>query len=141
MGSGDLGRPAELALAVLESLDAEESGSDLARRACYSRPHLHRLFNALLEEKPGEMRRRLLLERAACQLGRTQTSVTEIAFDAQYGSLEAFIRAFRKAFGLLPGHYRRLGATHYHLPAKNGIHFYAPALTGGRMAGSHKQLS
>jgi AraC family transcriptional regulator len=122
----------ELASAVLGSLDSEESGEGLARRACYSRPHFHRLFRALLEENPGEMRRRLLLERAAYQLSRTGTSVTEIAFDAQFGSLEGFIRAFRKAFGLSPSHYRRLGPAHYRLQAKNGIHFYAP---GSRQKG------
>src|SRR5438552_2014578 len=80
----------ELASVILESLDSEESGEGLARRAFYSRPHFHRIFRALLAEKPGEMRRRILLERAAYQLGRSDVSVTEIAFDAQYGSLEAF---------------------------------------------------
>lgn len=122
----------ELVSVILESLDTEESGAALASRACYSRPHFHRLFLALVEETPGEMRRRLLLERAAYRLSRTGVSVTELAFDAQYGSLEAFTRAFRKAFGVSPSHYRRLGATHYRLPAKNGIHFYAP---GSRQKG------
>ena len=68
------------------------------------------------------MRRRLLLERAAWQLSRTQLSVTDIGLDANYGSLEAFTRAFRKAFGISPSLYRRLGATHTHLHATNGIH-------------------
>jgi AraC family transcriptional regulator len=126
-------RSAELVSVIVESLDSEESGEALARRACYSRPHFHRLFRALMEEKPGEMRRRLLLERAAYQLGRTELPVTELAFDAQYGSLEAFTRAFRKAFGVSPSHYRRLGVTHYRLSAKNGIHFYAP---GSRQKGA-----
>jgi AraC family transcriptional regulator len=72
------------------------------------------------------MRRRLLLERAAWQLGRTRNSVTDIALDANFGSLEAFTRAFRKAFGVSPSLYRRMGARNICLPAPNGIHFAAP---------------
>lgn len=71
------------------------------------------------------MRRRLLLERAAWRLSRTICSITEIALDADYGSLEAFTRAFRRAFGASPSIYRRMGKTYYHLPAPNFIHFGA----------------
>jgi uncharacterized damage-inducible protein DinB len=79
----------------------------------------------MVAETPGAMRRRLLLERAAWQLGRTPLPVTEIAFQSLYGSLEAFTRAFRKAFGISPSLYRRMGATHFRLPAPNGMHFGA----------------
>src|SRR5678816_4661430 len=78
---------------VLGSLDDEAATGELARRAYRSRSHFYRLFQALIEESPGTMRRRLLLERAAWQLGHTRASVTEIALDANYGSLEAFTRA------------------------------------------------
>ena len=76
----------------------------------------------MIEETPVAMRRRLLLERAAWQLSRTRLSVTDIGLDANYGSLEAFTRAFRKAFGVSPSLYRRMGATHTHLNTANGIH-------------------
>jgi AraC-like DNA-binding protein len=127
-----------LAGLMLESLDEEGSGEHLAERAYWSRSHFHRLFRALLAEPPGEMRRRLFLERAAWQLGRSDVSVTEIALDAHYGSLEAFTRAFRKAFGVSPSLYRRLGASYYWLPARNGIHFRASA--PGRKGGSDMDL-
>lgn len=71
------------------------------------------------------MRRRLLLERAAWQLSRTQLSVTDISLDAGYGSLEAFTRAFRKGFGVSPSLYRRMGATYTHLHTSNGIHHHS----------------
>ena len=71
------------------------------------------------------MRRRLLLERAAWQLSRTQLSVTDISLNANYRSLEAFARAFRKAFRVSPSLYRRMGATYTHLYAANGIHHYS----------------
>jgi len=119
---------AELSAVVLGSLDADGATDDLARRAYRSRAQFFRLFRALIEESPAAMRRRLLLERAAWQLGRTKTSVTEIAFQADYGSLEAFTRAFRKAYRISPSLYRRMGASHIHLPAPNGFHFNAPDL-------------
>ncbi len=116
----------QLVAGVLDSLDEEAATDDLARQSYRSRAQYYRLFRALIEESPAAMRRRLLLERAAWQLGRTQTSITEIAMEANYGSLEAFTRAFRKAFRVSPSLYRRMGATHTHLPAPNGFHYYAP---------------
>lgn len=111
---------------VLDSLD-EDGGSDaLARRALRSRTQFFRLFRAVIDETPAAMRRRLLLERSAWQLGRTRHSVTRIALDAGYGSLEAYTRAFRKAFRISPSLYRRMGATHFRLPAPSAIHFCAP---------------
>ena len=79
----------------------------------------------MIEETPIAMRRRLLLERAAWQLSRTQLSVTDISLNANYGSLEAFTRAFRKAFRVSPSLYRRMGATYTHLYATNGIHHHS----------------
>ncbi len=113
---------------VAGSLDAPADTPEMARAAAQSRTQFHRLFRALLEETPAAMRRRLLLERAAWYLGRTLDAVTDIAFDAQYGSLEAFTRAFRKAYGVSPSIYRRMGATSFRLAAGSGIHFLAPGL-------------
>jgi AraC-like DNA-binding protein len=108
---------------ILESLDREAGTGDLARAAYQSRSQFYRLFQALIAENPGRMRRRLLLERAAWQLSSTGRPVTEIALDAQYGSLEAFTRAFRGAFQTSPSLYRRSGSSRIHLPAPNHYHF------------------
>jgi AraC-like DNA-binding protein len=128
MSAGDDRRLTDL---VIGSLDDDADADALARRAYRSRTQFFRVFRALTEETPAAMRRRLLLERAAWQLGRTTQAVTEIAFDAQYGSLEAFTRAFRRAFGTSPSLYRRSGTGHFFLPAANAIHFCAPASPGG----------
>jgi len=114
-----------LAAIVANSLDTRASTEDLARRALQSRTQFHRLFRTVVEETPAAMRRRLLLERAAYQLGHTAMSVTDIALDASYNSLEAFTRAFRKAFRTSPSLYRRVRDLHFHLPASNRIHFLA----------------
>ena len=110
---------------VLESLDQDQNATGLARHAYRSRTQFYRLFRAMIEETPVAMRRRLLLERAAWQLSQTQLSVTDIGLHANYGSLEAFTRAFRKAFRVSPSLYRRMGATWTHLHATNGIHHHS----------------
>jgi AraC family transcriptional regulator len=115
-----------LTAVVLDSLDRDAGSDDLARRAYASRTQFFRIFRAVIDETPAAMRRRLLLERAAWQLGRTRHSITRVALDAGYGSLEAFTRAFGKAFRISPSLYRRMGATHFHLPAPVAIHFCAP---------------
>ena len=121
-----------LSAIVANSLDTQAKTEDLARQAYHSRTQFHRLFRIVVEETPAAMRRRLLLERAAYQLGHTGTSVTDIALDANYGSLEAFTRAFRKAFRISPSLYRRMRDPHFHLPASNKIHFLAPGFSTTR---------
>ena len=123
----DAGDVERLCQVVLGAIDDDAGADLLAQRAHRSRTQFFRLFTALIAETPEAMRRRLRLERAAWQLGRTRQPVTDIAFDAQYGSLEAFTRAFRRAFGVSPSLYRRMGATHFRLPAPNAIHFCAPS--------------
>src|SRR5262245_11678166 len=120
-----------LSAVVVDSLDDEGSSNALARRASASRTQFFRIFRAVIDETPSAMRRRLLLERAAWQLGRTDYSVTRIAIDAGYGSLEAFTRAFRRSFRISPSLYRRMGATHYHLSSPTAIHFCAPTSRSG----------
>src|SRR5947207_3687108 len=104
-----------LSAIVAKSLDTQAKTQDLARQAYHSRTQFHRLFRAVIEETPAAMRRRLLLERAAYHLAHSRRSVTDIALDANYNSLEAFTRAFRKAFRTSPSLYRRMGAAHFHL--------------------------
>jgi len=129
-----------LSAIVADSLDTELKTEDLARRAYQSRTQFHRLFRTTVEETPAAMRRRLLLERAAYQLVRSGMSVTDVALDANYGSLEAFTRAFRRAFRTSPSIYRRMGDPHFHLPASNRIHFLATgsSTTVSQTSGSSK---
>lgn len=112
---------------VLDSLEESCSTGDLARRAFQSRTQFHTLFRALAKETPAAMRRRLLLERAAWTLRNTTQPVTGIALDADYGSLEAFTRAFRKSYATSPSLYRRIGSNRFWLPSPNSVHFLSPA--------------
>jgi len=123
-----------LSAIISSSMDTQATTRELARKAYQSRTYFHRMFRAVVEETPAAMRRRLLLERAAWQLGHTETSITLIALDANYGSLEAFTRAFRRSYRASPSIYRRLRDLHFHLPAPTGIHFHAPGspIQGGK---------
>src|SRR5215468_4606638 len=101
-------RAGRLSAIVTNSLDTQARTQDLARQAYQSRTQFHRLFRAVIEETPAALRRRLLLERAAFQLNHSKASITDIALNANYNSLEAFTRAFRKAFRASPSLYRRM---------------------------------
>lgn len=107
---------------LMNHLDEPYNLSDLADKACYSRYHFHRLFQNMLGESPGEMARRLQLERAAAKLVRSEESVLEIALEAGYGSGEAFARAFARSFGSAPSDFKGRSLPPV-LPSPNGIHF------------------
>jgi AraC family transcriptional regulator len=114
---------------VVASLEEDGvDGTSLAQRACLSPYHFNRLLASRIGEPPVAFRRRLLLERAAYTLSATQAPVTEVALDAGYGSLEAFTRAFHRAFGQAPSELRGAPSTpgRFDLPAPNGVHFHPP---------------
>lgn len=112
---------------VEDSLDEPElSGEDLAARAYLSRFHFDRLVASALGEPPGAFRRRLLLERAAHRLTATTDPVIDVAFDAGYGSPEAFGRAFGRGYGMPPSGYRTRQCTSHDLAGASGVHFHPP---------------
>lgn len=109
--------------AIFLGLDEPLSARRLAENACFSTFHFHRMFCAMTGESASEMARRLRLERAAHRLHSTAASVTEVAFDAGFETLEAFSRAFRTEFGQSPSAYRRLKGTDARIPAPNTVHW------------------
>jgi AraC family transcriptional regulator len=117
----------ELLDLVIASLDAPGTdGRALADRASFSRDHLDRIVAAATGESPVAMRRRLLLERAAWQLRTGQATAAEAATAADFGSPEAFSRAFSRAFGVPPGRFRDEDRP-TRVDAPNGVHFHPPA--------------
>lgn len=80
---------------------------DLARVACFSPHHFHRVFAAFTGEPLAAFIRRLRLERAAQQLLHLDAPVTEIALGAGYETPAAFTRAFSACFGITPTDYRK----------------------------------
>ena len=100
--------------------DPDLSMEALAGLACLSLYHFHRVFTAVVGEAPGEMCRRLRMQRAAWQLCYTEASVTTIALGAGLGSSQAFAKAFRRHYGCTPGEFRRDKRKNGHLERKEG---------------------
>ncbi len=82
-------------------LDQELTLEELARVACFSRFHFHRIFGAIASESLYQFILRLRLERAAGQLlHNPKKSVTEIALDCGFGSSASFARSFKAFFSM-----------------------------------------
>ncbi len=89
-------------------LDAPPDLEELARIACFSRFHFHRIFSAMVGEPVYGYIRRLRLERAASALAvHADRPVLDVALDAGFRSQAAFSRAFREQFGASPSQWRR----------------------------------
>jgi len=95
---------------VSAHLDGDLSLERLAREACFSPFHFHRLFHAMVGETLSDFIRRVRLERAASMLANNPfKSVTAIALDCGFSGSASFARAFRERFGCCASEYRKAG--------------------------------
>jgi AraC family transcriptional regulator len=115
---------------VLEHLDEALDLAALAREACLSPFHFHRVFRGMVGETPLELVRRVRLERAAWRLVHTDATVADIAFGAGFETHEAFARAFRASYAKSPSAFRTMKNARVELSASNGVH-YDPSGRGG----------
>ena len=107
MDQMDLQARIDAATTLIEDrLDEDVPLEELARAACYSMFHFHRLFRATTGETVRQYARRLRMERAAYQLTFGTDEIVRIAFDAGYDSHEAFTRAFKAHFDITPSAFR-----------------------------------
>jgi AraC family transcriptional regulator len=81
----------------------------LAADACLSPFHFSRLFRDATGLAPHRYVTNRRVQSAKDALARPGPSLVEIALDNGFGSLDNFIRVFRKTTGLTPGQYRSLG--------------------------------
>ncbi len=91
---------------IYAHLDEPLDNETLAEVACFSPYHWHRIYHAMTGETAAQTVRRLRLHRAGGELVHSQASIPDIAERAGYGSVEAFNRAFRKAYQLPPAAFR-----------------------------------
>ena len=101
-----------------ESLNLDE----LARIACFSPFHFHRIFRGMVGESVKQHVKRLRLERAAVLLKSSEKAVTEIAFDTGYQTHESFTRAFRGAFSCSPTEFRKVTNCSARIQSPAGVH-------------------
>jgi signal transduction histidine kinase/DNA-binding response OmpR family regulator/ligand-binding sensor domain-containing protein len=94
---------------TLEEGFAEESFSveTLARRMAVHRSRLHERLRQLTGLPPVRLVAHWRLERAAALLRNGAGSVSEVAYDVGYQSVEHFSRSFRKRYGRSPSEFRR----------------------------------
>lgn len=79
----------------------------MAREACLSPWHFHRLFAAAFGQTTHEFLSSLRLQRAKRLLAASDISVTEICLETGFVSLGSFSSWFRARAGLAPSTYRR----------------------------------
>jgi AraC family transcriptional regulator len=76
---------------------------DVARAACFSPYHFHRIFHVVMGETLAAFVKRVRLERAVFLLShRPATTLTEIALSCGFSSSSDFSRAFRAHYGVSP---------------------------------------
>jgi AraC family transcriptional regulator len=88
---------------VTENLAQPIKLEDVARAACFSSYHFHRIFRGLMGETLGDFIKRVRLERSLYLLShRKGTTLTEIAFACGFSSSSDFSRSFRAHYGVPP---------------------------------------
>jgi AraC-like DNA-binding protein len=85
------------------------SVDDLAEVAGYSRYHFSRMFSASQGMSPGAFVKDLRLKHAERLLQTELMSVKEIADACGFEDDSYFCKAFRKAYKISPGEYRKSG--------------------------------
>jgi AraC family transcriptional regulator len=91
------------------NLDRQVKLDELAKVACFSEFHFHRIFGAVLGETLNHFTNRLRLEKAARLLRYSAQSLTEIAFACGFSSSATFSRAFRSGYDTSPSQFRKSG--------------------------------
>ena len=91
---------------ISQNIDEEYTVAELADMVAMSQFHFHRVFKGIVGEPVKNYIRGLRLERAAKDLQTTDKQIKVIQEESQYGSAEAFSRAFKIRYGVSPTEYR-----------------------------------
>jgi AraC family transcriptional regulator len=94
---------------IRENLDRQVKLEELAKVACFSEFHFHRIFGAVSGETLNSFTNRLRLEKAARLLRYSDQNLTDIAFDCGFSSSATFSRAFRSGYDTSPSQFRKSG--------------------------------
>lgn len=91
---------------ILQNLDQSLKLEVVARAACFSPFHFHRIFRLLVGESLNDFVKRVRLERALTQMSRKRrASLTDIAFACGFGSSTDFSRCFKERYGVPPSRF------------------------------------
>ncbi len=88
---------------IVQNLDQRIVLEDVARVACFSPFHFHRVFRTLVGETLKQFVRRVRLERALhTMVHRPDRSLTEIALASGFSTSSDFSRTFKQRYGVPP---------------------------------------
>jgi AraC-like DNA-binding protein len=90
------------------NLDQPLTLDRIARAACLSAYHFHRLFTKTFGESPHAYLTRIRLDRARSLILRHDRPLIEICGEVGFQSLGSFTTLFRRKFGAPPGAFRKL---------------------------------
>ena len=90
---------------IVEHLKEDITPAQLARAACFSPWYARRLFIQYTGHSPADYVRRLRLRHAALSLRDEKRTITEVAMELGFGSVDGFTRAFHRTFGCTPSEY------------------------------------
>ncbi|MET4559231.1 AraC-like DNA-binding protein [Lysinibacillus parviboronicapiens] len=92
---------------ILKNLQKQLEITEISAQSYFSAFHFQRLFQAITGFTVQQYIRNRRLAEAARLLRETTKNILEIGFTVQYGSQEAFTRAFVICFGITPAKYRK----------------------------------
>ena len=88
---------------ITRNLDQPLRLEEVARAACFSPFHFHRIFHALMQETLASFVKRVRLERALYLLShRRRVKLTDVALACGFTSSSDFSRCFRAHYGVAP---------------------------------------
>lgn len=117
----ELRRRLDVATAFMHgNVDRPLTIAAVAREACLSPFHFHRLFTAMHATPPHRYLTRLRLERARSLLRAGDRTIADVAFACGFESLGSFTTLFRKRYGVTPGRFSQEWRSR---AAKAGVHF------------------
>ncbi len=100
----------------------------ISNKIGYSKFYLNRLFQEEVGLTIHKYIKKRRLEEAAKRLKDSEDSISDIAYDANYESLQAFTYAFKKMYQYPPKIYRKLGVFEYR---KDKFKFYDKIIKNG----------
>lgn len=97
----------EIATYIEENLDKDLTLEEIAQEFHYSKSYIARIFSKEEGCTIYQYIKKQRLNKAAQKLAETDEAIIDIAYEAHYGSQQAFTLAFRQVYFVAPQVYRR----------------------------------